>query len=167
MIRTSGLTNGLDPIPFQLRNSSGALSPGPRVPGPGYQVIRIRALSILHRAYHMCGFGSVLGVRPSERIQYPVPDSRYPMPGTRYLPSKNPHIGYASCLPYPSLVTRYSSLLPLATSVPIRGRVGVHPESRELPEGPHVPPTRPESAKNCSCPRGRGSKKVQESAGTE
>jgi len=85
MIRTSGLTNGLDPIPFQLRNSSGALSPGPRVPGPGYQVIRSRALSILHRAYPMCGFGSVLGVRPSARIQYPVPDSRYPIPGAQYL----------------------------------------------------------------------------------
>jgi len=34
MIQTSGLTDGLDPISFQLRNSSRALSPGPRVGHP-------------------------------------------------------------------------------------------------------------------------------------
>jgi hypothetical protein len=30
-------------------------------------------------------FGSVLGVRPSALIRYPVPGSRYPTSGSRYL----------------------------------------------------------------------------------
>jgi hypothetical protein len=56
----------------------------------------------------VCAFSSVLGARCSALGVDPVPgprcriaSTRYLVPGTWYLSSKNPHTGYASCTLHP------------------------------------------------------------------
>jgi hypothetical protein len=84
-----------------------------QVPGSGYPVIRIRAISILHPAYPVCALGSVLGARypalgvdsapvPGTRSQ--VPDSRYPIPGTRYLAPVFEKPAHGVCILYPASI---------------------------------------------------------------
>ena len=85
---------------------------GCQVPGSGHQVTGIRAISIMHHAYPVCGFFEDKRLVPGSRFR--VPGTWDPGPVTESTPRAghraprtelNAHTGYASCILHPCLNT--------------------------------------------------------------